>query len=79
MTPLVEPEKCLLFSDHTTALSYSAITSSQATNNTITSPIIKLIEVYFYELREVEIHENPILCEESNHKARSVESLSVSE
>ena len=38
--PLVEPEKCLLFCDHLTALSYGAITSSQATNNTFISPVI---------------------------------------
>ncbi len=38
VAPLVESEKCLLFSDRITALSYSAITSSQAKNNTVMSP-----------------------------------------
>ncbi|BAU65471.1 Integrase catalytic region [Stanieria sp. NIES-3757] len=42
VAPLVEPEKCLLFCDRVTALSYSAITASQATNNTVISPIIDL-------------------------------------
>ena len=42
LAPLVEPEKCLLFSDRLTALSYSAIISSQATNNTVISTVINL-------------------------------------
>ena len=42
VAPLVEPQKCLLFCDRLTALSYSAITASQATNNTVISTVINL-------------------------------------
>ncbi|MGF1988909.1 MAG: integrase catalytic domain-containing protein [Nostoc sp. ZfuVER08] len=41
--PLVEPKRCLVFADQLTAKAYISCEESQATDNTITSPVIDIV------------------------------------